>query len=150
MVVQGDDLGGLAPFEPIESPVDALPAGRDQIDEQGEIVEPCVALGNQVLLESLEATDRVVEETLDLAEIPRDRKHLAAEAFLDRLTHAVRQCALERLGGGAERLDLLARAAQSRLEPTLFVPTLAGRCDALLRSFQCLFIHAPKATLAVG
>ena len=150
MTVERDDLGRVASLEPFEAPVDALPARRDQIDEEREVVETGVSLRDQLLLQSLESTDRVVEETLDLGQVPCHGEHLAAEPLLNRLADAIGQRGFEREGRGAERLDLLAGAAQRGLEPALLVATLAGRCDPLLCSFQCLFIHERKATLAVG
>ena len=42
VIVQRQDLGGRAALDPLEPPVDALPARRDQIDEQGQVVQACV------------------------------------------------------------------------------------------------------------
>ena len=121
-----------------------------EVDEERQVVEARVPLGDQLLLEPLEPPDRVVEQPLDLAEVPRHGKHLAAQALLHRLADPLRQRRLERERRGAERLDLLARAPERRLEPPFLVPALACLRDALLRPFQCLFIHGRKATLAVG
>ncbi len=150
VTVDRDDLGGIAPLELAQPAVDALPTRRDQVDEKGKIVETGVSLGNLLLLEPLEARDGAVHQPLDLAEVAGHREHLTAQSLLNSVADTVRERRLEGERGGAERLDLLARAAQGRLEPSFLVPALSGGSDPLLCSFQCLFIHAHKATLAIG
>ncbi len=108
MTVERDDLGRVAPLEPLEAPVDALPARRDQVDEEREVVEAGVPLGDQLLLESLEPTDRVVEQALDLGQVPRYGEHLTTETLLNRLAYPIGKGGFERERRGTERLDLLA------------------------------------------
>ena len=92
----------------------------------------------------------MVQEALDLAEVACHRHDLATEALLHRLADLRRQRRLERQRGHSERLDLLPRAPQRGLEPTFLVPALARFGDPPLCPFQCLFIHARKATVAIG
>ena len=60
------DGGALDLLEP---GVDALPARRDEVDEQREVVDARVPLGEQVALEPLEPADRLVQQAADLGEV---------------------------------------------------------------------------------
>jgi len=88
--------------------VHALPAGRDEIHEQGEVVDPRVPLGEEVALDPLEPPDRLVEQAADLGDVARDGKHLGTETVVDGRADALRERGLELRGGGGERLDLVA------------------------------------------
>ena len=107
------DGGALDLLEP---GVDALPAGRDEVDEQGEVVDPGVALGEQVPFESLEPADRLVQQAADLGEVARDREHLGAQPVLDGGADLLRQRSLELGRRLRERLDLRSRTLERRLE----------------------------------
>ena len=73
----------LGLLDPLEPGVDALPARRDELDEEREVVDARMALREQVVLEPLEASDRLVQQASDLGDVPRDRKHLDAQAVAD-------------------------------------------------------------------
>src|SRR5437868_12696833 len=70
-------------LDPAQAVVDPAPAGADQVDEEGEVVDPAVPLGEQVALEPLEPPDRLRHQAAHLGEVPSDREHLLAEALLD-------------------------------------------------------------------
>src|SRR5262249_26804733 len=91
-------------FDVPEPGVDALPAGRDEVDEQGQVVDARVAFGEQVALERRKPSKHLVHQAADLGEIAADRLRLAAY----RLLHLARQRLLERSRCGGKRLDLLA------------------------------------------
>ena len=141
------DRGALDLLEP---GVDALPAGRDEIDEQGEIVDACVALGEQVALEPLEPADRLVQQAADLGDVPRDREHLGPQAVVHGGADLLRQHALELGRGLGQSLDLGARALERGFE--LGGRDAAGRrCgDPLFRPLECALVHGCESTLAVG
>src|SRR4029077_9069860 len=69
VIVQRHDLGGLAELDPLEAAIDALPPGRDEVDEQREVVEARVAFRDELLLEALEPADRVGRPAFDLADV---------------------------------------------------------------------------------
>ena len=64
---------GLPCLEPREPVVDTFPARRDQLDHEREIVDARVPLCEQVALEPLEPSDRLVQEASDLGQLTRDR-----------------------------------------------------------------------------
>ena len=53
--------------------------GAHEVDEKREVVDARVPLGEELALEPLESSDRLVQQPADLGDVPRDRKHLGAE-----------------------------------------------------------------------
>ena len=80
-VDRATDRGAL---DLLQAGVDALPAGRDEVDEEREVVDTRVALGEQVALEPLEPADRLVQQAADLGDVTRDRQHLGAKPIVYR------------------------------------------------------------------
>src|SRR5262249_10819893 len=99
-------------FDVPEPGVDALPAGRDEVDEQGQVVDARVAFGEQVALERRKPSKHLVHQAADLGEIAADRLRLAAY----RLLHLARQRLLERSRCGGKRLDLPACSAEEGVQ----------------------------------
>ena len=89
---------------------------RDEVDEEREVVDACVPLGEQVALDPLEPADQLVHQAADLGEVAADRADLRAQPVLQRVADAARQRRLELGRGGGERLDLLARPLERRVE----------------------------------
>ena len=96
--------------------VDAAPAGRDEVDEEREVVDARVPLGEQVALDALEPAEQLVHQAAHLGEVARDRQDLRAEAVLDRVADACRQRRLELGRRRGERLDLVARALEGGVD----------------------------------
>ena len=74
-------LGGVLDhcvLDTLEPVADALPAGRDEVDEQAEVVDARMPLGEDVALEPLEPANRLVQQAADLGQIAGDRKHFGA------------------------------------------------------------------------
>ena len=74
-------LGGVLEhrvLDTLEPVADALPAGRDEVDEQAEVVDARMPLGEDVALEPLEPANRLVQQAADLGQIAGDRKHFGA------------------------------------------------------------------------
>ena len=65
-------------FEARQARVDAAPARADELDEEGEILDASLSLGEQVRLDPLEPPVRLVEEPAQLGDVPRDRLDLGA------------------------------------------------------------------------
>jgi S-adenosylmethionine:tRNA ribosyltransferase-isomerase len=103
----GDD--GLDAGEPFVYP---HPAGGDEIDEEREIVDTGIAVGDEVVLEALEATEDLIHEAAHLGEVPRHRLRLAA----DRFVHSRGKRLLERRRGRRKRLDLFTRPREQGVE----------------------------------
>jgi S-adenosylmethionine:tRNA ribosyltransferase-isomerase len=113
--------------------VDALPPGRDQIDEQCEVVDARVAIGERIRLERFHPPDHLIHQSADLREVASDRDDLLAQSFLDAIREAVRRLA-RRLG---ERFELRARAFEDSAQRLGLRPLL----DALLRAIDGALVH---------
>jgi S-adenosylmethionine:tRNA ribosyltransferase-isomerase len=70
-------------FDAAEPRVDTFPAGRDEIDEQGEVVHASVALAEQIGLESFDPADDLVHQPTHLGEVARDGLRLVADRVVD-------------------------------------------------------------------
>ena len=112
-------------FDAGEPPVDAAPAGGDEVDEQREIVHARVPLCEQVAFDALEAPDQLVHQAANLGEMAGDRKHLLAQAVLHRVADARGQARLELCRRRREGPDLVAGALEGRVH--------RGRLDAAAR-----------------
>ena len=108
-----------------------------------------MTFGEDVLLETFESASDVVEQSADLGELTADRQHFATEPFANGSLDPFRQADFKLARSSGERLDLRSRALEHRLEADQIAP-LAGLGDAFCRPLECQFIHAGKATLAVG
>ena len=113
----------------------------DEVDEEREIVDARVPLGEQVAFDPLEPADQLVHEAADLGEVAADRHHLRAEAVLHRVADAGRQRRLELGGRRRERLDLVARPLERRVERGRLDPSGSGLVDAGLRPLDRVGIH---------
>ena len=91
----------------LEPVADALPAGRDEVDQQAEVVDARMPLGEDVPLEPLQPANRLVQEAADLRDVARDREHLGAKPVTDCMADMCRNRGLELGRGGGERLDLI-------------------------------------------
>jgi hypothetical protein len=106
--------------EPI---VHRLPAGCDQVDEQREVVDACVALGLDVAFDPLQSPDHLVHQAAHLGEMPRARAELVAQADSDGLLDLDRQRRLERVGGRGEPFQRLACPPERRIHRRLIRAT---------------------------
>jgi hypothetical protein len=145
----GRRIDGASILETGNSRVDGSPPRRDEVDEQGKIVDSRVPLGEDVLLEPLQPARDVVEEAADLGELTADRQHLATESFTDRCLNPFGQAGLKLARRCGQRFDLGSRTLEHRFEADE-IASFAGLGDALGRALECQFIHGGKATLAVG
>ena len=112
-----------------ESRVHRLPAARDEVDEQREVVHPRVPLGEEIALEMLEPAQDLVHHPAHLGEVARARAEVLAEAVLDRVGQALLELR-RRLG---ERVDRAARARSSAASTSAGVARAAAA--AASRSF---------------
>ena len=140
---------GAVFFEAGNPCIDGSPSRRDEIDEQGKVVDARVPLGEDVLFEPLQPARHVVEEATDLGELTADREHFATETFADCRLNPFGQAGLELARRCGERFDLGSRALEHRFEADQ-IASFTGLGDALGRPLECQFIHGGKATLAVG
>ena len=95
-----------AALERRQPPLDRLPAGGDQVDQQSEVVHARVAFREQVALDALETADHLVHEAADLGEVAADRANLLCEPVADRVLDLGRDRRLE-LGSLAGALSFL-------------------------------------------
>lgn len=135
---------GLSALESFEPHVHAAPAGAHEVDEQREIVDARVALRQKVVLEPLEAPDRLVQQPADLGNMARDREDLDSEPVLHGRSHTRGNRRLELGRGRCERLDLAPRTLERRLDVGGLGPSGCRVGNALLRTFQCLSVHGRR------
>jgi S-adenosylmethionine:tRNA ribosyltransferase-isomerase len=119
-----------------EPSVDALPAGRDEVDEQREIVDTGIPLREQVTLDCREPAKQLVREAAHLGEAASDRLGLTAHGALD----TCRQRLFQRRRCRGERLDLLAGADEEGVQCCAFGPLL----DSLLCALDRAVVHWPQ------
>ena len=125
-------------FEPLEPRVDALPAGGDQVDEQREVVETRVAVGECSSLERVEAAEHLVHQTADLREVSPDRENLLAQPVLNGVLHALGKVRRGRLGSFGERFELRACAVEDGVQRG----SVGASLDALLRALDRGVVYA--------
>lgn len=121
--------------------VDALPAGSDQVDQERQIVDACVPLGEQIAVEPLEPADEVRGQAAHLREVLRDRQHLLAQTVLERLADAFGQGCLERRGGLGQRLDLMASPLERCGHVRRLRSALGYLAQPLVRPLDRAWIH---------
>jgi hypothetical protein len=118
MLVQADDAAGglpaLALLEPRDhaleagqAAVDAAPARRDQLGEEGDVLDALAALAVHVHADALEPAEHVLEERSHLGDVLRDRAHLDAERLVDDRADALRERRLELGCGRGEAFEEL-------------------------------------------
>ncbi len=111
--------------EPLEPGVDALPARRDEVDEERKVIHAGVPLGQQVRLHALEAADDLVHQAPDFGQVPPHGLCLVAHGVSD----PGRQRLFEPGRRGHQYIDLLADPQCQALE--------RGTVGALLDSLLC-------------
>jgi S-adenosylmethionine:tRNA ribosyltransferase-isomerase len=121
--------------------VDSAPAGRDEVDEQSEVVDARVALGEEVAFDPLESADQLIHQAAHLREVTGDRKHLSPQAVLHRVSDARGQRRLELRRREGERLDLVARALEGGVDLGGLDATRGGLFDARFRAGNRFGVH---------
>ena len=127
----------------VEAPLDAAPAGADQLDEEGQVLQSVPALGGDLRLEPVESPDELSGQPAHLGDLARDRQDLGMHPLLDRGTETLRHDRLE-LGGRPRKL---VERASGPLERVLEIDP-ARRLRSSVREprprpFQCFAIHGP-------
>jgi S-adenosylmethionine:tRNA ribosyltransferase-isomerase len=129
------------PLESCEPRIDPAPAGADEVDEEREIVDTCVTLGEEIALEALEPSDRLVQESADLRDVPGNGENFGAKTVPNGDADVGRDRRLELGRSRRERLDLVARSLEGRLD----IGGLRTACcrvgDPLPRSLERLGVH---------
>ena len=141
-VVAVDGALGEPAFDRGEPLLDAAPAARDEIDEERQVVDACVPLGEGVPLDPLQPADDLVHEAAHLGEVPRARPEVAADAVLDRFGQARFELGRRR----RERLDRGARPLERGIE----VGRLGACLEPLLGAGDRVFVHGGDDTNCGG
>jgi S-adenosylmethionine:tRNA ribosyltransferase-isomerase len=128
-------------LDPAEAVVDALPSARHQLDDERKVVDARIALGKQLLLNSLQPAVGLVGQPFDLRQRTSHREYLAAHALPHGVSDTGGKLQLELHRGGRESLDLRSRAIERRLQSCRLEAAVPRRRDALAGSFQRLFVH---------
>ena len=139
------DDGALQPLlETREPGLDAVPSRGDEVDEDPEVVDPRVPFGEELLLEALEASQRLVHAAANLGEAPAHGDDLPGDPVAHRDRDLLRERLLEIVGDTREAHDLRARALERRVE-TGARHALAGAAgDPLSCPFQCFGVHGAQ------
>ena len=134
----------LVALESLESRIDSAPARAHEVDEQREIIDAGVPLGEQGTLEALESTDRLVEKPTNLGDVSRDREHLGSKTVPNGASDLRRNRGLELGCCDGERLDLESRAFECGFERRRLGATGGRVRNPLLRAFQCKAVHGRR------
>jgi hypothetical protein len=142
------DLGAAVALElalhPGQALIDSVPARRDEVDEQREIVHAGMPLGEEVALEALEAPDCLPGEPPHLRELPRDRRRLGADALANRVLDPAGKRRLELRSELRECLDLRPSSFERCVDVTLG----GAPVRRVVQPFSCAchrsFIHGPE------
>jgi len=138
---------GLASLEPLQAVVEATPARAHEVDEEGEIVDAGMPLGEELTLQPLEPADRLVHQATDLGDLSCDGEYLGAQSFANRRADLRWDRGLELGSRGGEGRDLLARALERGLEESGLRAAGGRVCDSLLGPFESGFVHQRPTTL---
>ena len=143
-----DDVLGVVvalwTLETFEARVDASPARAHEIDEQREIVDAGVSLGEEVAFDALEPANRLIEEAPDLGDVPGNREDLGPDAVAHCRTHMLGYRCLELRRGGRERLDLTPRALERGFDHSRLRPPCCGVRDPLSCALECDGVHGGR------
>src|SRR6266498_3065470 len=71
-------------FDLREAVVHRLPTGGDEVDEQRQVVDARMPLGEQIAFEPFEAPQHLVHETARLGEVAGTRTEMLLQPLLDR------------------------------------------------------------------
>jgi S-adenosylmethionine:tRNA ribosyltransferase-isomerase len=135
---------GACTLEAREPGVDTAPARAHEVDEQREIVDAGMAFREEVALHSLEAADRLVEQTADLGDVACHREDLGAKAVSHRGADVRGNGCFELCRGRGERLDLVARPLERSLDRAGCRTTCRSVRDPLLCTFQREGVHVGR------
>ena len=159
-LVEAVDLGGgplerpldavERALEAVEPPLHAVPARRDQVDEDPQVLDPSLALGVETQLDPLEPAERPVREAAELRHLATDGEHLGGHAVPDGVSEAVRDRRLELGRPLGERLERLGRALDGGAERNGVGAATAGLLEAYLRPTQRLGFHERDASVSPG
>jgi hypothetical protein len=126
--------------------INTVPAGSDEIDEQGEIVDAGMALGEDVSFDPLETADGLVRQAANLGEVASARPEVLLQAVLNGLG----QTGLEAGCGRGERLDCVPGALERRVERGRIGAACGRVLDPLLGAGYGLHVHEPEDRTRVG
>lgn len=96
-----------ARLEACQAYVYAAPARTHEVNEQGEVIDTCVALGEKIALDALQAPDGLVEQPPHLGDVPGNRQDLGPKRVTQRQPDLRRDRRLQDRRRGRERFDLL-------------------------------------------
>jgi S-adenosylmethionine:tRNA ribosyltransferase-isomerase len=137
-------LVGNARLDACEPLVDAAPARCDEVDEEREVVDARMPLGEEVALDALEPAKQLVHQAAHLGEVARDRQDLRPQAVLDRVADACRQRRLELCRGSGERLDLVAGALERGVDLRGCDASVGGLLQAGLCALDRFGVHCGR------
>lgn len=118
-----------------------MPPARHEFDQQGQVVDAGVTLGEEIPFDAFETADHLVHEAPNLGEVPTDRGDLRAQAVLKRIADAAGEARLELRRGRGEGFHLLAGTLERRADRGRLDPSGGGLVDARLGALDCVGVH---------
>jgi hypothetical protein len=128
-------------LDPLQAVVDSAPARGDQIDQQREVIEASMPIGQQLSLDTLEPLDRLRAQAARLGELPRDRDRLGPDSLADGGADPLWQVRFELGRGERERLDLGTRPFEGDLRGSGIEPLVVGLRESAHCPPDRRFVH---------
>ncbi len=138
------------PLEAVDAPLDPAPAGRDQLDDEREILDARLALGREVALEPFEAANRLTREPTHLRDVPGNWEDLGAHALLHGLGESFRDPRLELGGGLGKGLESAFCLLERSFEIGRSNLSLARSGEAPTGPFEGVAIHEADCSVSIG
>lgn len=140
----------LSLLEPLEPAVHALPPRRDEVDEQGEIVDARMTLGEEIAFEPLQPAHGLIQQPPDLGDVPCHGQHLVAQTVADSRSDSLWQGTFELGCCLGKSLDLRSRPGERSLQLRWADSTRRRLRDPRLGPLERLVVHGRKVTLRIG
>jgi hypothetical protein len=137
-------------LHPVEPSLDSVPTRCDQVDQQGQILDPSAPLSIQVALNPLEAPDRLAREPAYLGDVAPDGENFRPEALLNGFSDAVRHGGFELGRAGCKVVERFAGSCKGGLESGRLGTARRGFREACPGPVERLLIHPGDCSVGVG
>ena len=137
-------------LQAVEPPLDPAPARGDEVDEKRQVLDAGAPFGVEVVLEALEAPDRLRRESANLGDVAADGENLGAQPVLHSGRQALGHARLELRGALRERLEALPGALERGLEGGPVGLPLARACEAPPGPLEGVVAHRADCSVGVG
>jgi hypothetical protein len=130
-----------ARLDALEPPLHALPSRRDQLDQDGEVVEAGVPLGLELGREAFEPPDREAREPAHLCQLAADGSRFGLNAFADGAPDLLGKRRLQLRSEHGEVLDADTRPVERRRDLPVPVRALLHGVEPRLSPLDRRLLH---------